>query len=262
MEYNLRSRTKKHNNTIIPSGVYYDYYKHIHKKFGYIAMDNIINESKVKYETIWNNTEKHKRFQIFSQLLSEEFHNIFTKGIFNIHDEVYNYFRQANNFSDYTDWSNTIYDVFSDAENNMCIQNKQPTTRNFIVIIRQFHTLHEMKLQEHYKNKKKFIKSAIVMVKVQHIRALHLFINRNYYKIFSFKLIPFIQNFYNNRFKHMNDINTFIIPSGDFDKNRCKYLLLSINTFKKGPLGHAHFIGLVLNRLFCKDIALYICDFI
>ena len=60
----------------------------------------------------------------------------------------------------------------------------------------------------------------------------------------------------------MNDINTFIIPSGDFDKDRCDYLLLALKTFKKGPLGQCHFIGSVLNRLFCKDIALYICEFI
>ena len=262
MEYNLRSRTKKNNDITNTTGIYYDYYKHIHKKFGYIAMDNIINESKVKYENIWYQNEHKTLFQMFSQLLSDEFHNIFTKGLFNIHDEVFKYFIDADNFYSYADWYNTFYDILNDAENKMCVLNMVPRTTQFIQIIHQFHILHEMKLQEHYKNKKKFVKSAIVMVKVKHIRALHLLINRNYYKIFSFKLIPILKTIYNNRFKHINDINTFIIPSGDFDKNRCDYLILALKTFKKGPFGHAHFIGSVLNRLFCKDIALYICDFI
>ena len=51
------------------------------------------------------------------------------------------------------------------------------------------------------------------MAKVKHVRSLHLFINRYYYEIFSFKCIPLLNNIYTNRDKHINDIISFIIPS-------------------------------------------------
>ena len=260
MDYKLR--TKKNKDITYVTDTYYDFKLHIYKHFGHDSICKIIDKTQVKYENIWYQNEHKTLFIMFSQLLSDEFHNIFTKGLFNIHDEVFKYFIDANNFYSYADWYNTFYDILSDAENNICVLNMVPRTTQFIQIIHQFDALHKIKLNQHYKNKKKFVKSAIVMAKVKHIRALHLFINRNYYKLFSFKLIPILKTIYNNRFKHMDDINTFIIPSGDFDKNRCDYLLLALKTFKKGPFGHCHFIGSVLNRLFCKDIALYICDFI
>ena len=260
MDYKLR--TKKNNDITNPTGIYYDFKQHIFNHFGHDSICKIIDKIQVKYQNIWYHTEHKTLFIMFSQLLSDEFHNIFTKGLFNIHDEVFKYFIDADNFYSYADWYNTFYDILNDAENKICVLNMVPRTTQFIQIIHQFDALHKIKLNQHYKNKKKFVKSAIVMAKVKHIRALHLFINRNYYKLFSFKLIPILKTIYNNRFKHMDDINTFIIPSGDFDKDRCDYLLLALKTFNKGPFGQCHFIGSVLNRLFCKDIALYICDFI
>jgi len=260
MKYNLR--TKKHNDITNVTDKYYDYKQHFNKNFGNDSIKIIIDKIQVKYQDIWYQNEDKTLFQMFSQLLSDEFHNIFTKGLFNIHDEVFKYFIDADNFYSYGDWYNAFYEVLSDAENKICGLNMVPRTTQFTQIIDKFDALHEIKLKQHLKNKIKFVKSAMVMAKVQHIRALHLYINRNYYKLFSFKTIPILKTIYNNRFKHMNDINTFIIPSGDFDKDRCDYLLLALKTFKKGPLGQCHFIGSVLNRLFCKDIALYICEFI
>lgn len=260
MEYNLR--TAKNNEITNTSGIYYNYAQYITHHYGTNAVNKIIQKTQAKYTQIWNITHNTKLFQIFSHLIYEQFHKIFTKGLFNIHHEVFEYFCDPSNFINYQEWYDTFYDVLRNAENNYYPPHMQPHPRLFIMLIGQFHALHEIEVNQHYNNKKIFVRTAIIMAKVKIIRSLHLFVNRNYYKIFSFSIISILKTIHHNTFKHINDITTFIIPSGHFDIDKLQYLNLAITTFKKGSHRHSHFIGSILNRLFCKDIALYICHFI
>jgi len=269
MNYKLRSNKNGITNKFMHKFMhkfmqptYYNYIKHMNDRFGIDAMNVIIKKTRTHYTNIWGNDEDKKIRIIFILLLKEHFYSIFPKGLFNIHDEVLNYFTDDYNFYGYAEWYNIFYDILRDAEYQICDLNNTQRTDTFREFINKFDTLYNTAIDELYKKKKKFIHSAVVMAKVKHVRSLHLFINRYYYEIFSFKCIPLLNNIYTNRDKHINDITSFIIPSYDFDKEQRNYLLLTLTTIKKGPFGMSHFIGCVLNRLFYKDIALYICDFI
>ena len=161
------------------------------------------------------------------------------------------------NFRSYRYWYKDFYKELDHIENH----TKNTRTTDFRRIINKFDTLYQNNKNELYNQRKRVIKTAVTIEKVKFARSLHLFLNRYYHKIFSFHHVKLLKGIYVSRHNHINDINAFY-PSGNFNKDECKYLLLAVTTLKKGPFGFAHFIGCVLNRLFCKDIALYVCDFI
>jgi hypothetical protein len=238
-----------------------NYVQYMKSRFGDKVWEKAVNITRNKHIKIWKKTEDIKLLKIVEQLLQTEFNNIFSQFLLKVQDQymmyIYSYYTDISNFRSYRDWYQNFYDELDNIENH----TKNTRTTNFRLIINKFDTLYQNKKNELYKQQKKFIKTAMIMVKVKYARSLHLFTNRYYHKIFSFHNVKFLKLLYVNRDKHINNLNAFY-PSGDFNKDECKYLLLAVTTLKKGPFGFAHFIGCVLNRLLCKDIALYVCDFI
>ena len=240
-----------------------NYVQYMDNHFGAKVWEKVINITRNKHIKIWNKTEDVKVFNIFEQLIQTEFNNIFSLFLLHHlhHDQdrkyIYSYYTDVSNFRSYRYWYKDFYKELDHIENH----TKITRTTIFRLIINKFDALYQNKKNELYKQRKQFIKTAMIMAKVKHVRSVHLFINRYYHKIFSFHHVKFLKQFYVNRDTHINELNAFY-PSGNFNKDECKYLLLTLTTIKKGPFGFAHFIGCVLNRLFCKDIALYVCDFI
>ena len=231
--------------------------------FGAKACDKFVRITPKKHIKIWDKTEDVKLLKIVEQLLQTEFNNIFSQILLKLQDQymmyIYSYYTDISNFRSYPDWYKKFYDELDNIENH----TKNTRTTNFRRIINKFDTLYQNKKNELYKQRKQFIQKAVTIEKVKFIRSLHLFLNRYYHKIFSFHHVQLqlLKSIYVHRDKHINNLNV-LYPSGNFNKDECKYLLLAVTTLKKGPFGFAHFIGCVLNRLLCKDIALYVCDFI
>jgi len=122
---------------------------------------------------------------------------------------------------------------------------------------------------DYYKDRmKKFIIKHKIMNFMKRLRPILLFVNRYYYQIFSFSNISLIKSI-------LYRSNTFYETIGDhltsplisYHVNDAKYLeLIRITMRRTSDLvsnkNHFKFVGLVLNNLFCKDVALRITEYI
>jgi len=106
--------------------------------------------------------------------------------------------------------------------------------------------------------------------KVKGIRGLFLVLNREKYKHFSFSKedIKFwrIASIKNSEFETNLNKEIFLIKTKNIltqkDNEEIQYYNLVLKTLNKYDKNYGKFIGLVLNRLFCSNISLYIRDFI
>lgn len=106
--------------------------------------------------------------------------------------------------------------------------------------------------------------------RVKGIRGLFLVLNREKYKHFSFSKedIKFwrIASTKNREFETNLNKEIFLIKTKNIltqkDNEEIQYYNLVLKTLNKYDKNYGKFIGLVLNRLFCSNISLYIRDFI
>lgn len=106
--------------------------------------------------------------------------------------------------------------------------------------------------------------------KIQSIRALFLFLNREKYLQFSFdrENMRFwkIATAKSSEFKKdLNEEITLIETKSEMseqDKELVKYYNIVLKTLEKYDKNYGKTIGLILNRIFCRNISLYIRNFI
>lgn len=106
--------------------------------------------------------------------------------------------------------------------------------------------------------------------KIQSIRALFLFLNREKYAQFSFDIENMrfwkIATAKNSEFKKdLNEEITLIETKSEMseqDKELVKYYNIVLKTLEKYDKNYGKTIGLTLNRIFCRNISLYIRNFI
>jgi hypothetical protein len=131
---------------------------------------------------------------------------------------------------------------------------------------------HIQELQLHYRNTRlntKRIESAtdeknkLFLDKCKSIRAVYLYLNRTKKCIFSFynKSSRFWQITYERK-KHLIQECQAIIDNNEYTEDIRKYLGLTIKTLEKYDENYGIKIGLVLNRLFCRDISWSIYEYL
>lgn len=117
---------------------------------------------------------------------------------------------------------------------------------------------------------RKQIQYAILMTRIKKIRAYYLYINRTLIHVYTYgrEFQKFIKVAYVTTERLNSQIDATVHPLlTDEDK---KYIQLTKTTLDKYGMVHKNmslysygiFIQLALNRLFCFDIANYICEFI
>ena len=113
------------------------------------------------------------------------------------------------------------------------------------------------------KNEKLFITKYIRISKIIHITKVFRYINTNYENIFSFneKNIRFLKVMKTKREILLADLNNFL-KTMKLSKSQKKRIILAQNMLNIQNPNMSNEIGNVLNRLFIKDIALNICEYI
>jgi len=114
-------------------------------------------------------------------------------------------------------------------------------------------------------DKNAFINNQIFISNVVNIQYIFTFINRYYFKMFNFNNIQFFKDTKIKANKFINTINERMIAH-KLDDKQCNYLKLALSTFDS-TLDHTNykmstFIGCVLTKYLCKDLSLFICEYI
>ena len=117
---------------------------------------------------------------------------------------------------------------------------------------------HKSKLE-----KQNYITTYIQISKIIHITQLFRYINDNYQTIFSFnvKNIEFLKVFQGIKIKILSDIQ-IMLKTTKLSKSQKKRILLAQDMLNIQNPNMCNEIGNVLNRIFIKDIALIICEYI
>lgn len=117
---------------------------------------------------------------------------------------------------------------------------------------------HKSKLE-----KQNYITTYIQISKIIHITQLFRYINDNYQTIFSFnvKNIEFLKVFQGIKIKILSDIQ-IMLKTTKLSKSQKKRILVGQQIMNKQNPNMCNEIGNVLNRIFIKDIALIICEYI
>ena len=97
--------------------------------------------------------------------------------------------------------------------------------------------------------------------KTKTIRALYLYINRVKPYIFSFKNEKLWSSAKRKQIVFSNSLN-YYLTLNDLTIEEIRYYRLLLRTLEKYDSSYGITIGLVLNRLFCRDIAWTIREFI
>jgi len=111
--------------------------------------------------------------------------------------------------------------------------------------------------------KKQFLKKYIRISKIIHITHLFRYINDNYTNIFSFneKTIRFIKAMKTKREMLLADTHNFL-KTNKLSKSQKKRIILAQHILNIQNPNMSNAIGNVLNRIFIKDVALNICEYI
>jgi hypothetical protein len=116
--------------------------------------------------------------------------------------------------------------------------------------------------------KNKFILKYKTLNHMKNLRPILLFMNRYFYHIFSFSKVSLIKCISSKtKMFHETLVNHLTSPRMLYDTNETHYLKLMLGTMRRtsdllSNKNHFNFVGLVLNNLFCKDIALCITEYI
>ena len=106
-------------------------------------------------------------------------------------------------------------------------------------------------------------KNILFLEMCKSVRATFLYLNRKKKLMFGFnnKSLKFWQ-ISSERKKHLIHDCQGIIDNNEYNEDIRKYLVLTIKTLKKYDENYGMKIGLVLNRLFCRDISWTIYEYL
>jgi len=111
--------------------------------------------------------------------------------------------------------------------------------------------------------KREYIEKYCMIARIKQIGKICEYVNKNYNKMFSFhnKIIELLNVINKKRTEYLMSIDEYKC-SKRLSKSEKKILNLAKDQIKKTPPNMSIEIGNVLNRLFMKDVALYICEYI
>lgn len=161
-------------------------------------------------------------------------------------------------------------------------QNNQIDVENIRFIKEQYLSgLHKLRIlysiakveydKEYSFRKRQYINKYVIMSRLENIRPLFLYINKNYYKLFDFtnSYKSFLRNILHqitNNSQIITDLLNSSICDIKFNKSERNYMILANKTLQKTcnliNSKYTYKVGLVLNRLFNKDIALTITEYL
>lgn len=160
--------------------------------------------------------------------------------------------------------------------NNVDIENIRFIKKDYMNGLDKLRILYSIAKVEYDKEysfrKRQYINKYVIMSRLENIRPLFLYINKNYYKLFDFtnSYKSFIRNLL-----HIININSQIITELlnssicgriKFNEPERNYMILTNKTLQKTcnliNSKYTHKVGLVLNRLCNKDIALTITEYL
>lgn len=244
---------------------------------------HIFNQYYKSSSTLANNCWNHrgeKKFQFIELLIHfiyDQFDNIFySDSKFwmikdNIITDITNFLHENTNIAEYA-WKGIfqqyINESFHDDHGDNRIQIRDYYLKQLSDFIKQF-DIFIIKYNINYENcKKKFIIKYKTINHMKNLRPILLFMNRNFYHIFSFSKVTLIKCISTKtRMFHETIVSHLTSPLISYDTNETHYLKLMLSTMRLTSdliitKNHFNFVGLVLNNLFCKDIALCITDYI
>lgn len=111
--------------------------------------------------------------------------------------------------------------------------------------------------------KREYIEKYCMIARIKQIGKICEYVNKNYNKMFSFhnNIIKLLNVINKKRYEYITSIDEYKC-SKRLSKSEKKILNLAKDQIKKNPPKMSIEIGNVLNRLFIKDVALYICEYI
>lgn len=168
---------------------------------------------------------------------------------------------------------NSAYDYHKN--NKVDIENIKYIKKDYMNGLDKLRILYSIAKDEYDKEysfrKRQYINKYVIMSRLENIRPLFLYINKNYYKLFDFtnSYKSFLQDVLHQT-KNNSQIITDLLNSSKYDiklnKTERNYMILTNKTLQKTcnliNSKYTHKVGLVLNRLFNKDIALTITEYL
>jgi hypothetical protein len=111
--------------------------------------------------------------------------------------------------------------------------------------------------------KQQYIEKYGMIAKIKQIGKICEYVNKNYNKIFSFhnKIIELLNVLYQKRSEYITSIDNYK-NTHKLSKSEKKILKIAQNQINTKIPNMSNEIGNVLNRLFIKDVALHICEYI
>ena len=223
------------------------------------SIECLLNKAKKKMMNEFNKEEFQKNKEIFEEVLNSETDKLFTLDFQEMcewDNETMIYFANTKNFYSYADWSNTLRDIIPRTH---CESMKYKKIMNNIY--EEINKKEDVLIRDLTKKKNQEMRRCIIMTKAKYFRKMYLYINRNYYKMFSFSRYQLFKGFAIKSDEIIQCLNGHTDTDMDTDKYLRKVIQICDNyKFEHGE--HGKMIGCVLNRLFCKDIALNIRGFI
>ena len=111
--------------------------------------------------------------------------------------------------------------------------------------------------------KQQYIEKYGMIARIKQIGKICEYVNTNYFKIFSFhnKIIELLNVIYKKRSEYITSIDNYK-NTHKLSKSEKKILKIAQNQINTKTPSMSNEIGNVLNRLFIKDVALHICEYI
>ena len=111
--------------------------------------------------------------------------------------------------------------------------------------------------------KQQYIEKYGMIARIKQIGKICEYVNKNYNKIFSFhnKIIELLNVLYQKRSEYITSIDDYK-NTNKLSKSQKKILKIAQNQINTKTPNMSNEIGNVLNRLFIKDVALHICEYI
>ncbi len=122
--------------------------------------------------------------------------------------------------------------------------------------------------QIYNEEKQRFSSKYIIINHIEHVLPIFLFINNHYYNIYSFstKWVSFQTDMIEFSTRIIQNIKAQLTNPVKYNNSEQRYMNIAIATLEKTKhiisVKHSKFIGSILTRLFYKDIALTITDYI
>ena len=149
-------------------------------------------------------------------------------------------------------------DLWMNVEKNKFMNKNRNRNRNRNRNINEF-ILNSNKLVE----LNNYIDRYTKIARFNHVNKMFKYIYANFHILFNFtpKIKKLIKEIEKKKFEFINDINE-CLHCGKYTRKQKHYLLSALKTFNRKMPQRSHFIGNVLNRVFIKDVALHITEFI